>query len=386
MKYIEIKNKILNDKYTEYIYEAFDIQNKEETIVKIPINFSECKNFNWNIGVIYGGSGSGKTTLLKDFGILSTDTFDEKKPLISNFDWLEPKDAAFLLSAMGLSSVPTWLRPFNLLSNGEQYRASLAYKVGKSKENQIILIDEFTSVVDRDVAKAMSYAIQKYIRINNKKIILASCHFDIMDWLMPDWTYSPIKGRIERYEYARRERPRIELSLFRCRYETWDLFKQHHYLTEDLNKAAKCFIIIFNEKPCCFIAILPSPSGYYKDGFRVSRLVVLPDFQGLGIGYKVLNYISSLYLKDNKSMYIKTSNPSLTNNLENNLNWKKVKDFKNIESLKKHNEKIQNKHKIKVSISKSFKYIGLKSEDDLSIIKFKNEVYKDVSQNQTKLF
>ena len=148
MKYIERKNKIINDRYTEYVYEAFDIQNKEETIVKIPINFSECKTFDWNIGVIYGGSGTGKTTLLKEFGDLTLDEFDDEKPLISNFDWLEPQEATFLLSAMGLSSVPTWLRPFSLLSNGEQYRASLAYKVGKAKDNDVILIDEFTSVVD----------------------------------------------------------------------------------------------------------------------------------------------------------------------------------------------------------------------------------------------
>ena len=78
MKYIERKNKIINDKYTEYVYEAFDIQNKEETTVKIPINFAECKTFDWNIGVIYGGSGTGKTTLLKEFGNLTIDEFDEQ--------------------------------------------------------------------------------------------------------------------------------------------------------------------------------------------------------------------------------------------------------------------------------------------------------------------
>jgi len=186
MRYLTRTNKIINDKYTEYIYSAFDIQNKDETTVKIPINFEGAKQFDWNIGVIYGGSGTGKTTLLKEFGALKEDSFDENKPLISNFDWLEPKEATFLLSAMGLASVPTWLRPFHLLSNGEQYRAALAYKVGKAKDNEVILIDEFTSVVDRDVAKAMSNALQKYIRRNNKRIIVASCHFDIMEWLLPD--------------------------------------------------------------------------------------------------------------------------------------------------------------------------------------------------------
>ena len=382
---IQLSHEIKNDKYTEYIYESFDIQNKEKSNVTIEANLEHIGN-KWNIGVVYGGSGTGKTTILKNYFKKEMDisNFDNYKSLISNFDWLEPKDATFLLSAMGLSSVPTWLRPFNTLSNGEQYRANLAFIVGKAKDNETIIIDEYTSVVDRDVAKAMSNALQKYIRRTNKKIVLASCHFDIMEWLQPDWIYSPSKGRLEIASQLRQ--PKIELSIFRCRYETWNLFKQHHYLTEDLNLAAKCFVITFNDKPCAFIAILPSPSGYYKNGFRVSRLVVIPDFQGLGIGYKILNYISSLYLTDKKTMYIKTSNPSLTNNLENNLKWKKVKDFKNIESLKKHNDKFENKHKIKVSISKSFKYVGETSKDDLSIIRFKSDVYKDVAQNQISLF
>jgi ABC-type lipoprotein export system ATPase subunit len=107
MKKIELKHKILNDKYTEFIYESFDIQNKEETIVEIPMNFGECKTFDWNIGVIYGGSGTGKTTLLKQFGQINKINFNSEKSLISNFDWLEPNEATMLLSSIGLSSVPT---------------------------------------------------------------------------------------------------------------------------------------------------------------------------------------------------------------------------------------------------------------------------------------
>jgi len=40
----------------------------------------------------------------------------------------------------------------------------------------------------------------------------------------------------------------------------------------------------------------------------------------------------------------------------------------------------------KESITKSYKYIGEKSNDDLSIIKFKTEIYKDVAQNQISMF
>lgn len=389
---INLTHKINNDKYTEYIYEAFDIQNKNESNVIVEANLEHLPK-DWNIGVVYGGSGTGKTTILKNYFKKEMDKsyFDNSKSLISNFDWLEPKEATFLLSAMGLSSVPTWLRPFNTLSNGEQYRANLAYIVGSAKENEVILIDEYTSVVDRDVAKAMSNALQKYIRRTNKRIVLASCHFDIMEWLQPDWIYSPSKGRLEIASQLRK--PTIELQIFRCRYETWSLFKQHHYLSEELNLAAKCFVITFNDKPCAFIAILPMPSGTIQNAFRVSRLVVLPDFQGLSIGIKILNYIGSLYLTDNKKLYIKTSNPSLFKGMQyNKKHWLLTNENNNIEQIKNTNKKLiedgkDNGMKLrKESITKSYKYIGEKSNDDLSIIKFKSEVYKDVAQNQISMF
>ena len=380
MKYIEKKTSIINDKYTEYVYDAFDIQNKDETSVKIPMNFAECKTFDWNIGVIYGGSGTGKTTLLKEFGNLKDEDFDKNKALISNFDWLEPSDASLLLSAIGLSSVPTWLRPFHTLSNGEQYRANLAYKIAKANNNDVILIDEYTSVVDRDVAKSMSYALQKYIRKTNKKIVLASCHFDIMEWLMPDWTYSPLKGRVEKHDYARRERPKIELSLFRCRYETWNLFKQHHYLTEELNKASINYIVLWNDKPICFMAILPFPGVGDEKTRRVSRIVVLPDFQGLGLGKDILNYISSLYKKEKSTMYIRTMSPALGIALANDKNW--IATSSNLKIPKKDT----NGRKLIERPSFSYKYIGKETNDSTDIIKFNADAWKNVAQNQISLF
>jgi ABC-type lipoprotein export system ATPase subunit len=390
---IELKHDILNDKYTEYVYEAFDIQNKEQSNVTIDANLEHLPK-QWHIGVVYGGSGTGKTTILKNFFKKEMDTynFDYKKSLISNFDWLEPKDATFLLSAMGLSSVPTWLRPFHTLSNGEQYRASLAYMVGKADENNVILIDEYTSVVDRDVAKAMSNALQKYIRRTNKKIVLASCHFDIMNWLQPDWIYSPQKGRLE-IASNRRQRPRIELQIFRCRYETWKIFKHHHYLTQDLNKAAKCFVVLFNDKPIGFMAILPMPSGTIKDAYRVSRLVVLPDFQGLGVGIKILNLFGAMYKKNNKILYIKTSNPSLFKGMiRNKENWTLINESNNVDKIKKSNLKIIQQGKdngiklLKESITKSYKYTGEKHNDNINILVFNADAYKEVAQNQISMF
>jgi ABC-type lipoprotein export system ATPase subunit/GNAT superfamily N-acetyltransferase len=385
MKKIQLKSKIINDKYTRYVYDNYDIQNEDETEITIPVNFSECKEFEWNIGVIYGGSGTGKTTLLKQFGSLVQDTFDENKPLISNFDFLEPKEASFLLSAMGLASIPTWLRPFKLLSNGEQYRAKLAYKVGKSKQGEVILIDEFTSVVDRDVAKAMSNAIQKYIRRENKRIIMASCHFDIMEWLLPDWTYSPLKGRVERHDYRRHTRPQIELSIFRCRYETWNLFKQHHYLSQDLNKSAKCYVITWNDKPIGFIAILPFVGVGDAKTRVISRIVVLPDYQGLGIGKQIINYFSSLYASVGSKMYIRTINPAIGIALSNDKNWKPTsKHLKEVTDGSQPSD--TKKQKRLRRLSYSLKYEGEPSQDNTDLITFNADAWKEVAQNQISLF
>lgn len=322
---IELKNKTLNDEYTKYVYETYDIQNQNESIENISFNLGEAKNLDWNIGVIYGSSGSGKTTILKRIGELSKCIFDYDKALVSNFDWLTPEEATSLLSSIGLSSVPTWLRPFRLLSNGEQYRAELAYKVSKAKDNDIILIDEFTSVVDRDVAKAMSYALQKYIRKHNKKIILASCHFDIFEWLMPDWTCSPQKGgTLERGDYLRQGRQKIELQVSRVEYETWNLFKKHHYLTEDVNKSCKFLLFELNFKPIGIIALINQPNKNGKaSAMGISRIVIMPDYQGMGLGVKICEF-SSAILRNNGAcnVYIKTVNPGLGEYFFKSEKWK----------------------------------------------------------------
>jgi hypothetical protein len=183
------------------------------------------------------------------------------------------------------------------------------------------------------------------------------------------------------------------LEIFRCRYETWRLFKQHHYLTQDLNKSAKTFIVLFNDKPMAFVAILPLPSGTIQNAFRVSRLVVLPDYQGLGAGIKILNYFGSLYQTINKSLYIKTSNPSLFKGMERNTkHWKLVMENNDIQSIKKTNDKLildgkDNGMKLrKESITKSYKYIGEITKDSTNIVTFNCAAYKDVGQNQINLF
>jgi ABC-type ATPase with predicted acetyltransferase domain len=52
-----------------------------------------------------------------------------------------------------------------------------------------VVVDEFTSVVDRQIAKIGAAAFAKSWRKTGKQIVLLSCHYDIIEWLQPDWVY-----------------------------------------------------------------------------------------------------------------------------------------------------------------------------------------------------
>lgn len=191
---IVLKSDIINDEYTSYIYQAYDIQNTREVTKKV--ESPELPKEAWSIGLIYGNSGSGKTTIINHLGGEYTDyTMDKDRALVSNFSHMSEEDACRTLSSVGLSSVPSWLKPYGVLSNGEKFRADMAMKIS-GDPREITFVDEFTSVVNRDVAKAVSVAIRKYIRRNSKKVVFASCHDDIIEWLQPDWIYFPETGQM----------------------------------------------------------------------------------------------------------------------------------------------------------------------------------------------
>lgn len=288
---IVLKSNVNRDEYTDYIQDHFDLSVGVIAEVHIPNNLNLSRLGDWNIGVICGASGSGKSTILHSLGEIKEVEFDNNKPLISNFSPMTPQEASQILCAMGLASVPTWIRPYSSLSNGEKYRAEVAKRISSESVGGIILVDEYTSVVDRNVAKSMSNALQKYIRKEKKQIILATCHYDILEWLQPDWIYDLNKGGALEKGDCLRQRPQISLQVYRTEPDTWRLFKKHHYMTQEMNSSAMCFCFTWENQLVAFASILPQLSKGVGKAMRMSRLVILPDFQGLGLGGKILDFM-----------------------------------------------------------------------------------------------
>jgi len=148
----------------------------------------------WSIGVIYGASGTGKTTISKEIFGKSFEKKYTANSVIDDFgEKIDLQKITQTLNSVGFSSVPSWLKPYSVLSTGEKMRVDLASAILETPENEIIIFDEYTSVVNREVAKIMSVALSKTTRRMKRKIILVSCHDDILDWLEPDWEFNTNK-------------------------------------------------------------------------------------------------------------------------------------------------------------------------------------------------
>jgi ABC-type transport system involved in cytochrome c biogenesis ATPase subunit len=259
----------------------FDVPLEEQQRIRfkgeLPVETND-----WQIGLIVGPSGSGKSTILRSiFGTPQQLEWPEGLATIDCFDKAQSvQDIAAICQSVGFNTIPAWMRPYAVLSNGEKFRVELARHM---LTDDAIVIDEFTSVVDRQVAQIGAHAVQKYIRKHPaKRFVAASCHYDIIDWLQPDWIFEPATMHFARRSL--RGRPALDVEIRRCSYGLWQLFAPFHYLTAELNKAAACFTMYVGGRAAAFAGVLHRPHAQAKNIKGLSRLVTLPDWQGLALG------------------------------------------------------------------------------------------------------
>ncbi len=299
-----------------------------DLVAELPIDDDD-----WRLGLIVGPSGSGKTSMgLKLFGkaaLYRPTGWPRNKPIV---DGIAPQGdfnaVTGALAAVGLGDVPTWLRPYSVLSNGEKFRADLARIIAEKPAK--VVVDEFSSVVDRQIAKFGALAFAKSWKRTSGQAVLLSCHYDIIDWLEPDWIFDVATGKFSGRGLWRR--PKFDLEIWQTDWRFWPLFEPHHYLKVPKMVGAKCYVGTVDAELVCHIGVATINKGKRIEA-RACRLVVMPEWQGAGVGLRFLNEICEMQMQgaDGARMpgrklttLFHTSHPGLCHVLRRDKRWRQL--------------------------------------------------------------
>lgn len=299
----------------------FDLPAREEWVEEFAADLP-LENLSWQIGLIAGPSGSGKTSLGQAlFG---------EGAYISGYDW--PDNAAIVdafpphcsvreivqaLSAVGFSSPPHWLKRYRELSAGQQFRCDLARALLEDKP--VVVIDEFSSLVDRRAARVCCASVARALRRRGRpKLVALTCHRDIIPWLDPDWIYDTWSRQF--FRRSSRGRPPVRLTIHAAQRRLWPVFSPHHYLSMELHRSARCFVACWDKEAVAFTSYLPMYG--VAGACREHRTVVLPDFQGLGIGNALSNWLGAWLKAQGRRFYSITSHPAMIRHRARSRVWK----------------------------------------------------------------
>jgi GNAT superfamily N-acetyltransferase len=307
----------------------------------------------WTIGLVVGPSGSGKSTIARRAfaeQLYTPADWPTARAVVDCFGDVSVRQVVDLFTAVGFGSPPSWVKPYHVLSGGERFRCDLAralaaafrHQSGRAVEQKssrekgsstaalplcrtsalpLVVFDEFTSVVDRNVAKVCSAAIAKGIRRRHIpcRFVAVTCHYDVAEWLEPDWVLDMATCELTR---RRLRRPSIKLEIHRSSLAAWQLFKRHHYLSGSLANGARCYLTTWDDIPVNFCATLPVIAK--RNHRRFTRIVTLPDYQGIGIGMRAVAAVAELHRREGLRINVTSSHPALIRHCRRSPLWRTV--------------------------------------------------------------
>lgn len=318
--HVTVSSELVRSPRVMQIEAMFDVPASERAElsweVELPLDEAD-----WNVGLIVGPSGCGKTTIARElFGsrLVKGFRWAKDRSILDSFpEAMGTKEIVALLTAVGFGSPPAWLRPFHVLSGGEQFRVSMARAMAES--TGLVVVDEFTSVVDRQVARVASHAVQKAVRRQATQLIAVSCHYDIVDWLQPDWVYEP-----QTRDFARRRvrrHPPLELEIRHVDRSLWPVFASHHYLNHDLSRAAHCVGGFIGGRAVAFASWQHFPHPRHRNIKRAHRFVVLPDYQGLGISARMAEWVGQTLYERGFRFHFTSAHPAVIAGFAKSPRW-----------------------------------------------------------------
>lgn len=165
--------------------------------------------------------------------------------------------------------------------------------------------------------------MQKYIRKHDRQFVGVSCHYDIVDWLQPDWIFEPHTMTFTRRCLQRR--PALDVTISPVSYSAWHTFAPFHYLTKELNRSAQCYVLFVGDRMASFVGIINRPHSKVNDIMGRSRSVTLPDWQGLGLAFVLSDTIGSAYTALGYRFHSYPAHPAYIRAHDRSKNWVVVK-------------------------------------------------------------
>jgi GNAT superfamily N-acetyltransferase len=141
----------------------------------------------------------------------------------------------------------------------------------------------------------------------------------VIEWLQPDWMLEPATMTFQWRSVQRR--PALNVEISRVDYSAWKLFAPFHYLTADLHKAAACYVLFVEGMPASFGGVLHRPHSRVVDIKGLSRLVTLPDYQGLGLAMILADALGAAYKAIGNRFHTYPAHPSLVRAFDRSPCW-----------------------------------------------------------------
>ncbi|CAE6947166.1 unnamed protein product [Symbiodinium natans] len=323
----------------------FPFEGKAECLIPV-LPEKSLESIAWSIGLVIGPSGTGKTTTIRklceaheDLTLRST---DEVEPEPAKSAWelgkalMSEEDLRECLQACQLPE-ESWHRQCSCLSRSEAWRLRIALCLQQCRnaDRQLLVVDEFTTQLDRAHALRLCRSLASYLRAYKLRAVLATVHTDVTPLLRPEWVFdtgnAEFAANLGDPEWDKWTIPsppsedidwgvpeltlKVHLVEHSSVQTVWKRhFKDHHYLAGSLAGLQNlAFIALHEGAMAAFHASSMQPGR--KTFVREHRLVVRPEFQGFGIGPRLSDFMAQRWL-DSKShstsgFMSKTAHPRL---------------------------------------------------------------------------
>lgn len=295
----------------------FGIMNKEFRLVEGDIEIPEK-----GLVVITGISGSGKSSCLRELCVAMQNPLGIQQINTQVFDNIETRLKDFLddphtLSAVGLGDIVTLLTPLKHLSDGQKYRLGIALLT--KKDISILIIDEFCNQLDEISTIGILRLIKRLSK--DRLVIVATSRPYGLEYVDCDKVYRIKQGMIHEWNVTKKNIT-DDITHFRGKRDDWDYFAQWHYRSQSAGMVNN--IEIFKFKDFYEVGVIIGGQPYLnistrnkmfpmyknntkmvnKDIYTVHRIVISPEFRGLGLSRFLFDTLYKTYYQPRGKMMV----------------------------------------------------------------------------------